>query len=51
MQVGQRLSIQSEMKKFIALHSTLSINKIGKATNETFTGLKCMFQGFRIYFE
>ena len=26
------------------------LDKIAKATNKTFTGLKCMFQGFRIYF-
>ena len=26
------------------------LNEIAKATNETFTGLKCMFQGLKIYF-
>ena len=26
-------------------------NRIAKAINETFTGRKCMPQGFRIYFE
>ena len=37
-------------------HPTISqyaewiLNKIAKATNETFTGLKCMLQGFRICF-
>ena len=34
----------------VARYAEWIFNRIAKATNETFTGLKCMFQGLRIYF-
>ena len=34
----------------ISQYAEWTLNKIAKATNETFTGLKCMLQGLKIYF-
>ena len=42
-------------ERYIGLDTTTQcaewiLNKIAKPLNETFTGLKCMLQGFRICF-
>ena len=42
--------INPQVPKGKAQYADWVLNKIGKATNKTVTGLKCMFQGFRIYF-
>ena len=46
---GQKQST-IESKKTSSHYAEWILNKIAKATKETFTGLKGLFQRFRIYF-
>ena len=44
------LHIKSCVKEKVTQCAEGILNKIAKAINQTFAGLKCMSQGLRIYF-
>ena len=43
-------SFDSPIYDYVPQYAERILNKIAKAINETFAGLKLMLQGFRIYF-